>query len=238
VIGAFKKGLRSELQSAVCAARPKSMAEAIAIAAEFSALKAEEEKDEKVFTIRQANTCHKCGQSGHWAKNCYAGQRNNRFQGQGNARGANKGPGHSRFFGRRGNYLAQRGNYVAQQGNYSAQPNRGQMQQTNFGRGHGTGSGFYRGRSRPNFNNYANHYDRGYNSRMLMTSTTQQMPNNDGQAHMNSSGLQMIQPNNWHPNLGETTAAQPNMTNENFQSQMGFREGPQEHRMPLGRFTQ
>jgi Zinc knuckle len=67
IITAFKKGLNPTLQAAVCAARPKTLTDAIQVASEIEAI---EPENKPVHFMKKDVLCKNCNKKGHYASDC------------------------------------------------------------------------------------------------------------------------------------------------------------------------
>jgi len=210
VVGAFKQGLRPELQAAVCAARPKTMAEAMAVATEIAAVKKETAEEKQVLPIKSEarkqskDACHKCGRSGHWARDCYT--RNPENRGSWRGRGGR---------GSRSSY----GGYKQTYGNQNHQSqNHGNYNQT------------YRGRGQ----NYVNYNNKGRGRQICMIHAGPQQTYGQNFSAAGPGGYQEmgLQPQmGWQPQMGAPSCQINGMP----APQMGF-QGAQQNQT-LGSFS-
>jgi predicted RNase H-like nuclease (RuvC/YqgF family) len=69
-LSAFKRGLNTECQQAVCASRPDTLQEAIQVASEIAAVSVTADPVASVYNIKQIK-CFKCNKNGHKANDCW-----------------------------------------------------------------------------------------------------------------------------------------------------------------------
>jgi hypothetical protein len=219
-LGQFKKGLRKEFQSAVCAARPSTMEDAILVATEMAAIALNKDDEASVLNIKQNPVkCFRCNKDGHFARECRSTVQNNQF------RGHNRG---QYFRGQDGFYVGNQNQARGQSNGQYRNQYRGQSR-GNFG---GNFRGQFRGGSQQNMHYRNNDQRNAYETNRYRQNNNPQMyyicdgNMNNGQNPMDHGHLGFPQPH-----------MQTTMQDRLQHPAQNGEQGPQQPLSPLGMFT-